>query len=32
MGKDVLKEETVFIDLSSEETKQIVSRDNVVRE
>jgi len=28
----VLKEETVFVDLSREETKQLLSRDNIIRE
>jgi hypothetical protein len=32
VGKNVFKEEAVFVDLSREETKQLSCRDNVIRE
>jgi hypothetical protein len=32
VSKNVFKEEAVFVDLSREETKQLLSRDNVIRE
>jgi hypothetical protein len=32
VSKNVFKEEAVFVDLSREETKQLLSRDDVIRE
>jgi hypothetical protein len=32
MGKNIFKEEIVFVNLSKEETKQLLSKDNVIRE
>jgi hypothetical protein len=32
MSKNIFKEEVVFINLSREETKQLLNRDNIIRE
>jgi hypothetical protein len=32
VGKDMLKEEVVFVNLSKEETKQLLSKDNIIKE
>ena len=32
MSKNVFKEEVVFVNLSREEIKQLLSRDNIIRE